>query len=417
MPEASRDCAPAHPVAPDPASFVRAARQRFIAVFTERWEAMHVLADASGDGRPDLATLERLTHRMAGLAGSVGFPLVSERAFEMESVLADRVDRVEASRVHVLLSRIRDAFVTELSAAPPWPEPVLEEPVRRLTVCVVEDDPEQRALTAMWVERAGHHAVALDGAEALLGAVHALRPSVILLDVNMPGLNGFAACHTLKADPDLAGIPVIFMTSRTTLCDRLTGLVLGADDYLCKPLDPTELALRLQLLELRHAAGARQSGLYGDSAPSPTPVPGVTHGCPDPRGLTLMVVDDDPDVARLVEEHTRLAGFQTVVCVDGEEARNTISVQRPDVIVLDLALPSVSGFELLEVLMHLERPPRVLVLSARNREQDVVRAFELGAHDYVTKPFNPRELVARINRLVAMLPNESSRVRRVPVAC
>jgi len=417
VPEESRDCVSAHPVAPDPASFVRAARQRFIAVFTERWEAMHLLADASGDGRPDLAGLSRLTHRMAGLAGSVGFPLVSERAFEMESVLVDEADRVDTGRVHVLLSRLRDAFATELSAGPARPEPWRGDPTRRLTVCVVEDDPEQRALTATWVERAGHHAVPLDGADALLSAVHVLRPSVILLDVNMPGLNGFAVCHTLKADPDLAGIPVIFMTSRTTLCDRLTGLVLGADDYLCKPIDPTELALRLQLLELRHSAGSRQSGLYGDPRPEPNGTQGVADECGDHRGLTLMVVDDDPDVARLVDEHARMAGFQTVVCVDGEEASNAISLRKPDVIVLDLALPSVSGFDLLDVLMRLERPPRVLVLSARNREQDVMRAFKLGAHDYVTKPFNPRELVARINRLVAMLPDASSRGRAVQVAC
>src|SRR5262249_27326207 len=74
------------------------------------------------------------------------------------------------------------------------------------------------------------------------------RPALILLDVDLPGLDGYAVCRKLKASPEMSATPVAFMTARREVDDRLTGLALGADDYLTKPIDPREMVLRAQLL-------------------------------------------------------------------------------------------------------------------------------------------------------------------------
>jgi DNA-binding response OmpR family regulator len=86
---------------------------------------------------------------------------------------------------------------------------------------------------------------------------------------------------------------------------------------------------------------------------------------------------------------------------DGVEALASLEQNRPEVLILDLMMPKLGGFDLLSRLRDREGPrPRVIVLSARGREEDVTRAFDLGADDYVTKPFNPQELLARVARLL-----------------
>jgi len=90
-----------------------------------------------------------------------------------------------------------------------------------------------------------------------------------------------------------------------------------------------------------------------------------------------------------------------VLTFDGSRTLEEVRAQRPDVLVLDLMMPRMTGFDVLAGLRDMgEARPRVIVLSARGREEDVIRAFTLGADDFMSKPFNPQELLARIARLV-----------------
>jgi PleD family two-component response regulator len=118
-------------------------------------------------------------------------------------------------------------------------------------------------------------------------------------------------------------------------------------------------------------------------------------------GASILIADDDPDVTRIVDAQLRGAGHQTTIAFDGVEALASLERSRPDVLILDLMMPRLGGFDLLTRLQRAEGPrPKIVVLSARGREDDVTRAFALGADDYVTKPFNPQELLARVARLL-----------------
>ena len=116
----------------------------------------------------------------------------------------------------------------------------------------------------------------------------------------------------------------------------------------------------------------------------------------------ILVVDDEPEAVELVEFNLKQAGFTVVTAADGTEALNKARANSPNLIVLDLMLPEISG---LEVCKMLRRDPAtagvpIIMLTAKAAEIDRVLGLELGADDYITKPFSPRELVLRIQKLL-----------------
>jgi DNA-binding response OmpR family regulator len=120
-------------------------------------------------------------------------------------------------------------------------------------------------------------------------------------------------------------------------------------------------------------------------------------------GKTILVAEDDPIARRfvvsLLEEH----GFDVLVAEDGEHAVATAIAAGPDLIVSDLVMPYRDGYEVLRTIRNDARVSAtpVLILSMRDREEDIVRGFEQGADEYVVKPFNARELVSRVRKLLA----------------
>lgn len=116
----------------------------------------------------------------------------------------------------------------------------------------------------------------------------------------------------------------------------------------------------------------------------------------------ILVVDDEPDIVELVRHHLQQAGFQVLTARDGREALDLTQTQKPNLVVLDLMIPVLSGTEVARILKQGERTRHIpiLMLTARGEETDRVVGFELGADDYVVKPFSPRELVLRIQAIL-----------------
>ncbi len=128
--------------------------------------------------------------------------------------------------------------------------------------------------------------------------------------------------------------------------------------------------------------------------------PGLANGSTGP-GQTprasgrILAIDDDPQILRYVRNTLAEAGYRPVVTSDVDEVGNLLEAERPQLVLVNLVLPGIDGFDLLEHIRTDFRTP-VIILSGRGRGQDIARAFELGAADYVVKPFSPAELVARI---------------------
>jgi len=110
---------------------------------------------------------------------------------------------------------------------------------------------------------------------------------------------------------------------------------------------------------------------------------------------TILVVDDEPKIIKLVRDYLERAGFTVRVAGDGGSALSLARTERPDLIVLDLGLPQMDGLDVTRELRKLSNVP-IIMLTARSEESDKLIGLELGADDYITKPFSPKELVARV---------------------
>jgi DNA-binding response OmpR family regulator len=114
---------------------------------------------------------------------------------------------------------------------------------------------------------------------------------------------------------------------------------------------------------------------------------------------TILVVDDEPKIATLARDYLEHAGFAVLTAGDGQSALATIRQRRPDLVVLDLGLPGMDGLDLTRELRRDSTIP-IVMLTARDDELDKLLGLELGADDYLTKPFSPRELVARVRAVL-----------------
>jgi DNA-binding response OmpR family regulator len=140
------------------------------------------------------------------------------------------------------------------------------------------------------------------------------------------------------------------------------------------------------------------------------------YDVPPPTPL-IFVVEDDKDIASLIAHTVQSAGFAPRVFLDGQLVVEAAQEQLPALILLDLMLPGLGGMEILRCLESQQRTREIrkIILSARGSELDKVRALELGADDYVTKPFSPRELILRIRAVLRSLPGDSNRHRTLQV--
>lgn len=109
----------------------------------------------------------------------------------------------------------------------------------------------------------------------------------------------------------------------------------------------------------------------------------------------VLIIDDDAKLRRLLEEYLGSYDFQVLTLEDGTDALNTIKAQSPDMVILDIMMPKMDGLEVLKVIRSGHKVP-VIMLTARGEDADRIVGLELGADDYLPKPFNPRELLARM---------------------
>jgi len=201
-------------------------------------------------------------------------------------------------------------------------------------VLVIDDDPASREVLSQFLARKGFRVEIAASGEEGLALARKLRPLAITLDVVMPGMDGWSVLGALKADPDLADIPVIMLT---IVDARNKGFRLGAADYLVKPVDPGRLTAVLR----RH---------HQDSSTR-----------------RILVVDDDPDLRRQLRGLLEKDGWVVDEAADGREALDRLAA-RPSLVLLDLLMPNVDGFEFLAEFRQREefRSVPVIVLTAKD---------------------------------------------------
>lgn len=227
------------------------------------------------------------------------------------------------------------------------------------------------------------------------------RVDVVLLDVMMPGMDGFETCRQIKSNPKTHHIPIVLVTALDQVSDKVRGLQGGADDFLTKPVDEIALITRVRNLArlktltdemLMRALTGRQMGMSEDAA--------LLKALSEDRGRVL-IVDDD------VRSATRLAGWlgtvhETVVATDPQRALGELACTEFDLMIVSLTMSGADGLRLCSQTRSLDRTRHlpIIVLVEPGNEARLLRALDMGINDYVMRPVDQNELLARVRTQV-----------------
>jgi CheY-like chemotaxis protein/two-component sensor histidine kinase len=244
-------------------------------------------------------------------------------------------------------------------------------------VLIVEDDADARHVLARTLTRDGFQTAEAQDGERGLELARELQPALITLDVMMPGLDGWSVLRQLKANPELRDIPIVMVT---IVGERALGHALGAADYLQKPVDREALLASV-------------------------------HRLIEQSGRSVLVVDDDADVRNLLRRSLEQDGMSVREATNGAEALELVMADPPDLVLLDLMMPVMDGFEFLRRLPEArEAMPPVVVLTAKTLTQAEIRELEASTVEVLAKGAQEADSVAtEVRRLLGRTPDQEIR--------
>ncbi|MBA3540224.1 MAG: response regulator [Deltaproteobacteria bacterium] len=243
-------------------------------------------------------------------------------------------------------------------------------------ILLADDSPLIHRHTVPILEDDGYEVIsAHDGEEALM-LVNVRQPDMVITDVEMPKMDGYALCKALKGAPETAHLPVLICSSLGEAADLERGFDAGADDYLVKPVIPEELSTRVRALALGSLPASRER---------------------------VLVVDDSPAQRHYVADCLARQGFEVTTAEDGAIALAKAQNIKPALIVSDYEMPNMTGFELVHALRRdpeLRQIP-VIMLTARDSRRDMAQMRAVGASAYLVKPFSQDKCIALVERTLA----------------
>jgi CheY-like chemotaxis protein len=360
---------------------MEALRRSFLADGTRQVRRLREFIDA----RLDIAEATRMFHQWVGSAGALGYMELAGKARAAETLL--NTPGWTKTDLRDTLDALADLFASPREAADtPIPDSIVSELTRQRIALIGFADEE---------------------AERLCGAFERVRALPRLFGANEPPQSdSIRDCSVIMVHVRAGTLGSAWLRSGCPPSGPLV-LVGGREDLLALPLDvqaraceflidgwqPEEVIMRLSFALARGTAPVA-------SGPGVTPA-----GAEAPRRSLsgkpeIVIADDDMHVLAVVRSALQSLGMECRAASTGPEALKMIKEFRPPAAVLDVNIPGMDGFEVLAAIRQAGIPSKVIMLTARQHERDVLRGFALGADDYVVKPFNPLELAARLKRFL-----------------
>ena len=265
------------------------------------------------------------------------------------------------------------------------------------TVLVIEDNRLNLELVTDLLEANGSIVCYAPTAEEGLRLARELAVDVVLMDLGLPGMGGLAAVRVLKADPATQRLPVVALTAHAMKGDEAEARRAGCDGYLTKPIDTRTFAATvsgfIRPLEVRVSKPAVPSAASCRPGAKPTR--------PGGRGRVL-IVDDEESNRMLLRDPLEVQGYEIVEAADGEQALAQVAAEYPDVILLDVMIPQVDGFE---VCRRLKQDPRtapipILMVTGLSERQERLAGIAAGASDFLLKPVDTQDVILRVGNAV-----------------
>jgi DNA-binding response OmpR family regulator len=350
-------------------------RDRLRARIAELEAAMQGLAT---DFPKSSAEVRRVSQQLRRAGGRYGFPEVTEAAGATELAEDARLADAAGHLLEVLktVGRASDSD--------------------QQVLLIVDDDPVMaRALEAA-LAAPDRHILSAGTVSQAIELLAAHNVALVVLDLFLPDDDGRHLLSRLQQHPRDAVPWVFVLAGRIGPALKAECYRLGADGYFEKPVDPAVLAIAVRNRLTNTGAATKVVTTLPPLAadPGPAPRPATTR--------VVLLAEDDPLITSVVQHRLGREGFEVRAFPDGEAALAAADQFQADLALLDVGMPAMDGFELLARLRALPhyRDVPVIMFTSVGDEAQLVRAFDLGANDYVVKPFSPTELVARVRRLV-----------------
>ncbi|MBT8386679.1 MAG: response regulator [Ignavibacteria bacterium] len=268
------------------------------------------------------------------------------------------------------------------------------------SVLIVDDDPTIRILISHHLSKNNFQTHIAGSAKEGFQHLENQKIDLVLCDVSMNEMDGFTFCQKVRENEKHRMIPFVFVTAKDTLEDKSKAMDVGGDDIITKPFDVKELLIKVRAL-------IRRSDIYK--------MYGVKKELSEKFEKTsskIALIDDNDSLAKLFQYNLNRAGFECEIADNGESGLKLIKSFHPDIIVSDISMPVMDGFQLRKIL--LEDPELKLIpfifLSARGEEQDMLDGYELDITDYVVKTSGPKVIVAKVSAIIKSLNKERQKV-------
>lgn len=261
-------------------------------------------------------------------------------------------------------------------------------------VLVIEDDPSSLELMFYLLSAHGYITTTAARGDDGVAAIRSHRPDLVVCDMQLPGLDGYAVAALLKADEELRSVPLVAVTALAMVGDRERVLAAGFDAYVSKPIDPSTFVSLIEPLlkpELRRH--------LPPSAPA-----NVVNAPSVPLRATIVVVDDTPENLELTSSILEPCGYRVLAARTIAAGMELISAHKPSMIISDMSLPDASGLDLLRTVKadpDLSRIP-VLIITATHADSPTRdAAMQLGAWRFLLRPLEAPDVLREVESCLA----------------
>ena len=274
---------------------------------------------------------------------------------------------------------------------------------RQSSLLIVDDNEMNRDILSRRLMNEGYAITTANNGHAALEMMQVERFDLILLDLKMPEMDGFEVLEHIMATPILCDTPVVILTGESDKDSVLACMQFGAKDYIVKPFEIATVKMRIwRCLENRRIDNKLHK----------------TTGNSDHIGARILVVDDNELNRQILGARLKHAGYEPVCVEHPEQALDLLRTGAFDLIMLDIMMPGIDGYELLGTIKANEEWKNIPVImaSALDDNNTITKCFERGAADYITKPYNAIELKARLQsciHLKHLQDQEAARMRHM----
>lgn len=277
-------------------------------------------------------------------------------------------------------------------------------------ILIIEDNPANVELMAFLLTAYGHSVASAPDGPRGIAAARAAPPDLVASDVNLPGMDGFSVLAALKAEPALAGVPVLAVTALAMAGDREKVLAAGFDGYISKPIEPDSFVAELEAF-LPAAAATSAAAVPARPAQAAVPAPAADAPAAQvrPAQPAVLLVDDDPFMLAVLADMLGDEPVRVLSASSGPEALALLDREPVEVILCDQAMPGMSGTEVLAQVATRHPHAVRLMLTGQQDLADIESALRSGVADaHYAKPVSAATLRERIREALALQRSRSA---------